>query len=85
MDYTFITIIMLFILWIYFIELSLIEKEFTFSIIQFILALPNVIFFFSNSFLTGTIFNSFVALAIVLASLFIVGYNFIILKKEKED
>lgn len=84
MDYTFITIIMLFILWIYFIELSLIEKEFTFSIIQFILSLPNVIFFFANSFLTGTIFNSFIAFSMILASLFVVGYNFVLLKKKEE-
>lgn len=82
MDYTYLTIVMLFILWIYFIELSMTEREFTFSIIQFILCLPNVIFLFANSLLTGTIFNSFIAGAMILASLFILGYNFLLTKKE---
>lgn len=84
MDYTYIFLLLIFVLWIYFIELSLSYKEFTFSIMQFMISIPLEIFLANSSYLSGFIFGYLVVLVIVMSSIFIVAYNFLSIKKGKE-
>jgi hypothetical protein len=74
----------MFVLWIYFIELSLSYKEFTFSIMQFIIAIPLEIFLANSSYLSGFVFGYLVVLVIVMSSIFIVAYNFLAINKGKK-
>ena len=84
MDYSYLFLLLIFVLWIYFIELSLSYKEFTFSIMQFIIAIPLEIFLANNSYMSGFVFGYLVVVTIVFSSIFILAYNFLSIKNIKE-
>lgn len=81
--YEYLILVMLFMLWIYFIQLSLEYNEMAFSIIQFLLAIPLQIFLANNAYLAGFELGYIMVFVILLASIYIVAYNYGSIKKVK--
>ena len=77
--------VMIFILWIFFIDLSITSKEFAFSVIQLILGFNLAIFLFVNSYLSGFIMGYFIVLTIIIATIYLSVYNFNDIKKTKNN
>lgn len=84
MDYSYLFMLLIFVLWIYFIELSLSYKQFAFSIMQFMISIPLQIFLASDSYLSGFVFGYIVVLVILFSSIFIVAYNWDETKTKKK-
>jgi uncharacterized membrane protein len=70
-------------LWIYFIQLSLEYNEMAFSVIQFLLSIPLLIFLANNAYLAGFELEYIMILVILLSSIYIVAYNYGSIKKVK--
>lgn len=81
--YEYLILVMLFMLWIYFIQLSLEYNEMAFSVIQFLLAIPLQIFLANNSYLAGFVLGYIMVFVILLSSIYIVAYNYGSIKKIK--
>jgi fucose permease len=84
MDYTYLMLILIFVLWIYFVELSLNYKQFAFSIAQFIISIPIQIFLASDSYFSGIMFGYVIVMVICFCSLFIIAYNWDETNKKKK-
>jgi len=82
--YEYLILVMLFMLWIYFIQLSLEYNEMAFSVIQFLLAIPLQIFLANNSYLAGFELGYIMVFVILLSSIYIVAYNYGSIKKVKK-
>lgn len=74
--YEYLIIIMLFMLWIYFINLSLENNDMGFSVFQFILAIPLQVFLANNSYVNGILFGYVFVFVILGASIYIVAHNY---------
>lgn len=81
MDYTYIFLLMIFILWLYFIELSLTRKERGYNYLQFVLSFPLMVFLANNSYLEGFVFGYVFVLSVGIASIYILATNMLEFKK----
>lgn len=79
--YEYLLIVMIFMLWIYFIELSLSRKERGFNYMQFVLSFPLMIFLGNNSYINGFVFGYVFVLVIGIASIYILATNMLEFKK----
>lgn len=79
--YEYLLIVMIFMLWIYFIELSLSRKERGFNYMQFVLSFPLMVFLANNSYLSGFVFGYIFVSVIGIASIYILATNMLEFKK----
>lgn len=84
MDYTYIFLIMIFILWLYFLQLSMERKEKGFSYLQFVLSFPLMLFLGNSSYLSGFIFGYVFVITIGISSLLVLSANMMDLKNNKK-
>jgi len=66
----------MFILWIYLLETSLEKHDLGYSVLQFIVAVPFMIYISALSFFEGLVFGYAITLAIALCSIYTIAYNF---------
>lgn len=83
MDTQYLILFMLFILWVYFLELSLNRKEKGYTYLQFVLSFPLMAFLGNDAYLHGFIFGWVFIFVIGLSSLYVLSSNLDDLKKVK--
>jgi hypothetical protein len=76
--------LMNFILWIYFVQLSLDKKEKGFSYMELILSFPLMIFISTTSYFTSSIFGYVFVFIIGCSSIYICSINLLEIKKVEE-
>jgi hypothetical protein len=75
---------MIFVLWLYLVELSLTKKEKGFSYLQFVISFPLIIFLGSNAYLSGFIFGYVFVFVISLSATYILSVNLLELNKTEK-
>jgi hypothetical protein len=82
-DYAFLFFLIFFMLWLYFIDLSLSRKEIGFSYLQFGLVIPLTIYLADSVYINGLIFGWLFVFIPLLASIIILATNFNDIKNKK--
>jgi hypothetical protein len=82
-DYTFLFFLIFFMLWLYFIDLSLSRKEIGITYLQFGLVIPLTIYLADNVYISGFLFGWLFVFIPILCSIIILATNFNDIKKKK--